>query len=60
MVHADVGNDVCSFISPAKFLWRLVQAPLLIKVGTHDATSRRDRRIVWTASKSSRKFGPCD
>ena len=42
MVHADVGNDVCSFISAAKFLWRLVQAPLLIKVGTHDATSRRD------------------
>ena len=42
MVHADVGNDVCSFISAAKFLWRLVQAPLLIKAGTHDATSPCD------------------
>ena len=31
MVHADVYNGVCSFISAAKFLSRLVQAPLLIE-----------------------------
>ena len=31
MVHADVYNGLCSFISAAKFLSRLVQAPLLIE-----------------------------
>ena len=32
MVHADVCNDVCSFISAAKFLSRLVQVPLFNQV----------------------------
>ena len=32
MVHADVSNDVGSFISAAKFLSRLVQVPLFNQV----------------------------